>query len=193
MNANPITKNDVVKYLAQVLNIDIHNPLVLEDILEDLKSIHDLNAFRIYIKENFTESKYQYLTGYQKFLALVEDFKKIYLDKLNAKIQSKSSALIEKIKLCINSYEKAVWKENKATNEFLKSQKFVNFKQHGKCIFTENELQGIDSVGDFEYWFKGDIYKLQKVLENNLRIKNKLIGKTSEHKVLENLSKRAAS
>lgn len=72
-----ITANDVVKYIAGILNIDLsNNALLLEDMIEDIKSVNDLALFRTFIKEKFNYERFRYLTGYQKFIALVNEFKK---------------------------------------------------------------------------------------------------------------------
>lgn len=77
MSANPtITANDVVKYISQILNIDVSDRLTFQDILDDLASVNDLPLFRMFMKERFNYERFRYLTGYQKFVALLNEFKK---------------------------------------------------------------------------------------------------------------------
>ena len=88
---NNITANDVVKYIAGILNIDLsNNALLLEDMIEDIKSINDLAAFRVFIKEKFNYERFRYLTGYQKFIALVNEFKKENKLELSEEMQNKA-------------------------------------------------------------------------------------------------------
>lgn len=76
MSTNRISANDVVKYLGTTLNIDMTDKLIVLDMLDDLKTIEDLASFRIFIKERFNYERFRYLTGYQKFISLVNEFKK---------------------------------------------------------------------------------------------------------------------
>lgn len=86
-----ITANDVVKYIAGILNIDLsNNALLLEDMVEDIKSLNDLALFRTFIKEKFNYERFRYLTGYQKFIALVNEFKKENKLELSVEMQIKA-------------------------------------------------------------------------------------------------------
>ena len=86
-----ITANDVVKYIAGILNIDLsNNALLLEDMIEDIKSVKDLALFRTFIKEKFNYERFRYLTGYQKFIALVNEFKKENKLELSQEMQIKA-------------------------------------------------------------------------------------------------------
>lgn len=174
MSARPITANDVIKYLGAILNIDTNNTLVMDDIIEDLISIHDLGAFRIFIKENFTNEEYKYLPGYPKFVELVKNFKKESIKSIPEEVELKASALIEKVNNSIRTFERTIWERNEVCQKYLKSHSFKNFKSNGVCLFTDAELKALDTIGDFEYWFtvaeEDDIYKLQKMLENTMRM-----------------------
>lgn len=92
MSANPtITANDVVKYISQILNVDVSDRLTFQDMLEDLASIQDLAEFRIFVKTRFNYERFRYLSGYQKFLALANEFRKENKPKLS--IESTTKAL----------------------------------------------------------------------------------------------------
>ena len=77
MSANPtITANETVQYIGNLLNIDVSGKLTVMDMIEDLKTIPNLANFRNFIKEKFNYERFRYLTGYQKFIALVNEYKK---------------------------------------------------------------------------------------------------------------------
>ncbi len=101
MSANQITAADIVQYIGNLLNIDVSGKLIIMDMIEDLKSIQDLAAFRIFVKERFNYERFKYLTGYQKFLALANEFKKenklILSDKNQQKVGNYSNKLFNKI------------------------------------------------------------------------------------------------
>ena len=145
MSANPITANDVVKYLRDVLNMDISNALVMEDIVEDLKSIHDLAEFRIYIKENFTESQYQYLTGYQKFLALTKDFKRENKPKLTADQRLNADKYSEKLFSKVTDvFDEINWMIQVGKDIYSKEANLIVFNAFGN---EPKDLQVLEQIG----------------------------------------------
>lgn len=106
MSANPINANDILKYLGSTLNMDMSDRLVAIDVLDDLKSIQDLAAFRLFIKERFNYERFRYLTGYQKFLALVNEFRKDTAPVVDETIRIKSdtykSSLFSKLTFIVD-------------------------------------------------------------------------------------------
>lgn len=101
MSANPINANDIIQYLGNLLNIDVTGKLTVMDMIDDLSSIQDLAAFRIFVKEKFNYERFRFLTGYQKFNALVNEFKKenkpTLDDEMISKANSYSSELFLKL------------------------------------------------------------------------------------------------
>jgi len=61
---------NLVKYVASVLNVKIDNPLTVTDIEFELRQIEDLVAYREYIRDNF--DKIEYKTGFQLFIILTK-------------------------------------------------------------------------------------------------------------------------
>lgn len=98
MSANPIiTANDIIQYLGNLLNIDVTGKLTVMDMIDDLSSIQDLADFRIFVKEKFNYERFRYLTGYQKFIALVNEYKKENAPKLDEKSLLKVENYSEKL------------------------------------------------------------------------------------------------
>jgi len=75
--------------------------LILTDMIEDLKEIQDLAKFRIFVKERFNYERFNFLTGYQKFIKLVQEYKKENAPRLSEdrllKANNYSSKLFSKI------------------------------------------------------------------------------------------------
>lgn len=96
-----ITANDVLKYLCKILNVDMTDKLFMMDMLEDLTTIENLAAFRIFVKERFSYERFRYLTGDQKFIKLVQEYKKENTPKLSEdnllKVNNYSSKLFSQI------------------------------------------------------------------------------------------------
>ena len=90
MSHNPfLLETNLAKYFAQLLNISVDDDLSMMDMVEELNSIENLSDFRIFVKEKFNYERFRYLTGYQKFIALVNEYKKENGPKLDEVTQNK--------------------------------------------------------------------------------------------------------
>ena len=84
---------EILEYLCELLNINLKNKLVSDDILEDLIKMskeYNLNDFRLFIKEKINYERFRYLTGYQKFIAMANEFKKENKLELSEEMQIKA-------------------------------------------------------------------------------------------------------
>jgi hypothetical protein len=163
MSVNPTIKaNDVVAYIGQVLNIDISDRLVFMDILDELKNIEDLAAFRLFIKTRFNYERFRYLTGFQKFTAIMNEYKSENKPKLNqdqlAKVDDFSSKLFSKTcyvfdevnfeiqngksLLHFNMEKSFTEKEMQVLNQIGPKQQLLNLATHGKAKL-ENEIRKV--------------------------------------------------
>ena len=90
MSANQfLAESKLTLYFANLLNISIEDELSMMDIEDELSTIGDLVEFRKYVKNRFNYSAYQYMTGYQKFIALAKDFRKDNEPKLDLQTEMK--------------------------------------------------------------------------------------------------------
>ena len=83
----------ILEYLCELLNINLKNKLVSDDILDDLKKMsqeYSLNDFRLFIKDKINYERFKYLTGYQKFIAMANEFKKENKLELSEEMQIKA-------------------------------------------------------------------------------------------------------
>ena len=192
-----ITANDVVKYIAGILNIDLtNNALLLEDMIEDIKSVNDLALFRTFIKEKFNYERFRYLTGYQKFIALVNEFKKENKLELSEEMQIKALTYSEDLfkrvtEICDEINFELQTKGKKIDNLNL----FETFKING----LENHHIGvISSIGSKETIFTMSVYGKEDLRARIESIVNKkalekqypqLQNKSEDKKVLERLKK----
>ena len=76
MSANPIIATDVVQHIGNTLNIDVSGKITALNIIKVLSSIPNLADLVEFIEEKFNYERFRYLTGYQKFITLVNEFKK---------------------------------------------------------------------------------------------------------------------
>lgn len=98
MSHNPfLLETNLAKYFAQLLNISLDDDLSMMDMVEDLNSIENLADFRVFVKEKFNYERFRYLTGYQKFIALVNEYKKENGPKLDEVTQDKADSFAAKL------------------------------------------------------------------------------------------------
>lgn len=192
-----ITANDVVKYIAGILNIDLsNNALLLEDMIEDIKSVNDLALFRTFIKEKFNYERFRYLTGYQKFIALVNEFKKENKLELSEEMQIKaltySEDLFKRVTEICDEINFELQTKGKKIDDL---NLFETFKING----LENHHIGvISSIGSKETIFTMSVYGKEDLRARIESIVNKkalekqypqLQNKSEDKKVLERLKK----
>lgn len=84
-----LNQSKLALHFAQILNISIDDELSMMDMEDELSTIGDLVGFRKYVKEKFNYERFRYLTGYQKFLALVKEFREENKSKLDFETEQK--------------------------------------------------------------------------------------------------------
>ncbi|MBL3520286.1 hypothetical protein H0A43_07345 [Arcobacter lanthieri] len=78
-----LNENKLALHFAQILNISIDDDITMMDIEAELSTIDDLVELRKFIKEKFNYERFRFLTGYQKFLAIVKEFREENKPKLD--------------------------------------------------------------------------------------------------------------
>lgn len=90
MSANQfLAENKIAIHFAQILNISIDDDISMMDIENELSTIGDISEFQKFVKQRFNYSAYQFMTGYQKFIALAKDFRKDNEPKLDQETEMK--------------------------------------------------------------------------------------------------------
>ena len=90
MSANQfLAENKIAIHFAQILNISIDDDISMMDIENELSTIGDISEFQKFVKNRFNYSAYQFMTGYQKFIALAKDFRKDNAPKLDQETEMK--------------------------------------------------------------------------------------------------------
>ena len=102
MSANQfLAENKIAIHFAQLLNISIDDDISMMDMENELSTIGDISEFQKFVKQRFNYSAYQFMTGYQKFIALAKDFRKDNEPKLDQetemKVYSYTTRLLSKI------------------------------------------------------------------------------------------------
>ena len=157
MSANPfLLETNIAKYFAQLLNISLDDDLSMMDMVEELNSIENLADFRIFVKEKFNYERFRYLTGYQKFIALVNEYKKDNAPKLDEVTQNKVDAFAPKLyKQTCDCFDD-VYFMIQAGND-IRSKKVSDFigksflkKENGTFVIDEKSVRVLEMIGKRE-------------------------------------------
>ena len=147
MSANPIIATDVVQHIGNTLNIDVSGKITALNIIKVLSSIPNLADLVEFIEEKFNYERFRYLTGYQKFLALVNEYKRENI-KLND----------EQLKKCVTFADRLYWKTISVFDEVnfmiqegndIRSQKVSNYIG-AAFIKQPKEIEVLDKIGKRE-------------------------------------------
>lgn len=155
--------NELTKYIKTTLNIDTSNPYIVDDILEELESISNLNEFKSYLKAQTTQKEYQYLTNFQKFLKIAQNYKAKEKQKIvlaNPKINSFSEELFKKTCDVFEEINWLIQSGNDLESEKIKKLIYIKFANNKK------EVEVLKAIGD-----KSELLRLVKHSKDTLRDK----------------------
>ncbi len=131
---------NLVNYIGSLLNIKIDNPLIIEDMKQELNKISDLVSYREYIRDNLKHPDVDFSTGFQKFIILTNKYLKmeesVTLPHDTAKSFSKQ--LAHKVKQTRNIVEE-------------KNIVFSMLRIDGEKFFTDKELKALQGIGSIIY------------------------------------------
>lgn len=188
----------ILEYLCELLNINLKNKLVSDDILDDLKKMsqeYNLNDFRLFIKDKINYERFKYLTGYQKFIAMANEFKKENKLELSEEMQIKALTYSEDLFKRVTNLLDEV---NFELQEKRKDIKELNLKKTFlKNGFKEHDIKVLRAVGDKNKLMHLSVHgkdELSRIIESIVNKKAlikmypQLANKKSEEmKVLERL------
>lgn len=188
----------ILEYLCELLNINLKNKLVSDDILDDLKKMskeYNLNDFRLFIKDKINYERFKYLTGYQKFIAMANEFKKENKLELSEEMQIKALTYSEDLFKRVTNLLDEV---NFELQEKRKDIKELNLKKTFlKNGFKEHDIKVLRVVGDKNKLMHLSVYgkedlraRIESIVNKKALVKQypQLANKKSEDmKVLERL------
>lgn len=147
-----MNSNDILKYVASMLNINTdENPLVVEDIIEELTKLQNLEGFRKFMKNNLNNKEYEFKTGFQKFIIMINDFKKLENKESENQIEEYCKKLVSKC----NAISSIAY-ENKpkgcSYDTFVEKATFSVFRQGNGLAFNTKEIELLEKVGGCKRW-----------------------------------------
>ena len=131
---------NLVNYVGSLLNIKIDNPLIIEDMKQELLKVKNLVTYREYIRDNLNHVDMEFKTGFQKFIVLTNKYLKQQQDLAlpHDTARSFSKQLSHKVKQTRNIVEE-------------KNIVFSMLRIDGEKFFTEKELKALQGIGSIVY------------------------------------------
>ena len=171
MNKQISKIENVSIYFINLLNISIEDELTMIDMLQELEVIEDLNSFRIFVKRRFNYEKFRFLTSYQKFISLSNEFRKENKLKLDAETQERvdnySEMLFNKITRVIEEINFKLQELGKKIDDF---DYLETLKKNG---FVASDIEILNTIGDKKRMFHLALYSKHELKERIERIVNK--------------------
>ena len=171
MNKQISKIENVSIYFINLLNISIEDELTMIDMLQELEVIEDLNSFRIFVKRRFNYEKFRFLTGYQKFISLSNEFRKENKLKLDAETQERVDNYSE---MLFNKITRVIQEINFKLQELGKKIDDLDYletlKKNG---FVASDIEILNTIGDKKRMFHLALYSKHELKERIERIVNK--------------------
>ena len=126
---------ELIKYIADILNIKTESVYTVQDMTEELTKIKDIAAYRSFIRDHINSIDVDYKTGFQKFILLTQKY-----------IEMENDAMY---KLEAVQFAKTLLGKVKATREKVETENIafsmIN-DSNGVQFFTEKELNALLNV-----------------------------------------------
>jgi hypothetical protein len=167
-----------VDYITQLLNIKTESELVILDIGNELSQLEDPADFIVYLRKNYNHYHTTYLTGFQKFLYLLELYK-------NKTISNKGVDEIKLMSQKIKNVGSQLGEHAEGNFEDI----YLNDADGKLKYFTQREVEILNLVGNLGYCIR-----LQKsvsgtdALESEIHNKILSLGKDKNQILLKAMS-----
>lgn len=141
---------DMLENLFDLLNMQHLGDYTSERIIKKLAELKDASVFIVFCEKNFRN--YEFLSGYQKFLTLIEDYKKIENEALKRmifkaerdEVRTRALEFISLLQKESNNIKNAYARNEKYHNEKLESYNDINpINLYSACldtVFTYEEI-----------------------------------------------------
>lgn len=189
----------ILEYLGTLLNIDLRSKTVSDKILNTLSDMsleYNLTDFGVFLEEKFNYERFKYLTGYQKFIAMANEFKKENKLELSEEMQIKALTYSEDLFKRVTAICDEVNFELQTKGRKIEDlDLFATFKRNG---LENHHIKVISSLGSKETVFAMAIHskmelelKIASIVHKKAMIKSypQLANKNPDKKVLEMLKK----
>jgi hypothetical protein len=175
-------ENQLISYITTIFNIKGDSEFMIDEITEDLMSLRNADGFKEFIKKNVTNEENRHLSGYQKFLKILDDFKREKGNQDRDPIEKYCKKLIEKCRqACRFAWENKPAGKNEI--DFIKEVS-PHLKKEGKSLFNNKDVQLLNSIGGVNVWARdyGSDSFMTKLYFGVLRLKGANLKKIKQDK-----------
>lgn len=137
-----MTADQSIKYIIDLLNIKVESEYSIIEIGKELGTVRDIGGFIQYIRDRINSFNHQYLTGFQKFIVLASEFKKIEAEILNKAKIEKMGSVAERLANKVREIDTIVLNAQNDNHEWEKF-KYSN----GDNAFNEKEIKALSVIG----------------------------------------------
>lgn len=163
MNKQILRLEKVSIYFINLLNISIDDEVTMLDMLEELENIENLNSFRMFVKKRFNYKRFYFLTGYQKFISLTNEFRKENIlqldDEIEGKVDSYSTNLFSKITSVFEQINFKLQELGKKIDDF---NYLETLKKNG---FVARDMEILEILGNKKRIFHLALHSKQELRE----------------------------
>jgi len=159
-----------IDYITQLLNIKTESELVILDIGNELSKLDDPADFIVYLRKNYNHYHTTYLTGFQKFLYLLDLYK-------NKSITEKSIDEIKLISQKVNNVARQLGEHTEANFEDI----FLNDANNKLRYFTQKEIEILNLIGNLGYCIR-----LQKSVSGTDALETEIYNRINQNKSAKN-------
>lgn len=149
----------ILEYICELLNINLKNKLVSDKILmtlEDMSVSYDLVKFGDFLESSFNYERFRYLTGYQKFLSMANEFKRDnelkLSDEMEMKALSYTDELFQKVTTVTDELNFYIQTNKKSIDEI---NLFETLKKYG---LKNHHINILKHIGDKKKVFTLSVY-----------------------------------
>lgn len=137
-----MTADQSTKYIIDLLNIKVESEYSIIEIGKELGTVRDIAGFIQYIRDRINSFNHQYLTGFQKFIVLASEFKKIEAEIINKPKIEKMGSVAERLANKVREIDTIVLNAQNDCHEWEKF-KYTN----GDNAFSEKEIKALSVIG----------------------------------------------
>lgn len=149
----------ILEYICELLNINLKNKLVSDKILMTLKDMsvsYDLVKFGDFLESSFNYERFRYLTGYQKFLSMANEFKRDNELKLSDEMENKAlnytDELFQKVTTVTDEINFYIQENKKSIDDI---NLFETLKKSG---LANHHIATLKAIGDKKKVFTLSVY-----------------------------------
>lgn len=200
-----IKPDDFLIYITELLNIKTESNYTIQKMIDSIKTLHgeDIPKFQVFIEQHFSDEKYSYLNGPQKFIKIKQDFEYYNRPRLSAnaakKVENYATYLFKKT---CKVFDHINW-ELESTGRSIEEVNIKKIHSGGKPFYSDADLKYLEKIGtvvEIYNLVKRNKTKLEQEILKAVTVhtlvkydpRNQIENRTQDQKVLDQIKRRTA-